>query len=70
MSKNSNIDAVMQSLWGDVIRILEQLNFEREDILKYTTLGTLANLHRYSQEEIVEIVKREIYDRRRIKKSQ
>ena len=60
MSKYINMDAIMQSLWGDVIRILMKLNFEREDILKYTTLGTLANLHRYNQEEIVEIVNREI----------
>lgn len=60
MSKYSNMDAIMQSLWGDVIKVLIKLNFEREDILKYTTLGTLANLHRYNQEDIVEIVNREI----------
>ena len=60
MSRYSNMDAIMQSLWGDVIKVLIKLNFDREDILKYTTLGTLANLHRYNQEEIVEIVNREI----------
>ena len=60
MSKYSNMNAIMQSLWGDVINFLLKFNFEREDILKYTTLGTLANLHRYSQEEIVDIVNREI----------
>ena len=70
MSKYSNMDAIMQSLWGDVIRILMKLNFEREDILKYTTLGTLANLYKYNQEEIIDIVKREIDDQRREKESQ
>lgn len=60
MSKYSNMGALMQSLWGDVIEDLLKLNFEREDILKYTTLGTLANLCRYTQKDIIEIVNREI----------
>lgn len=62
MSKYSNTDEIMKSLWGDVIKALLKLNFERKDILKYTTLGTLANLHRYNQEEIVDIVNREIHE--------
>lgn len=58
----------MISMFGDVIDILTQLGFNKDDLMKYTTVGVLTQLHKYNQDQIKRIVKSEILRNIEIKK--